>query len=234
MLPNGTLIANLTADAHAWLDEFLALQRDEHFMLGTQFQIVIGPKEVIRQILPTGKDQVFLSEAESQRMLTEAQQASRSDVIFAPKLMSFFRTRCSISSYDRIAYIRDWKVERIEPGHQQIADPHIGTVRNGQGILVRGVALAADRIGLEVEFENSVVKQPIRTATVKLPMDGGRDVEIGLPEVDTQRLSTQLVMQPGRCAVFRGPLADGEREVVVFVHAQRLDPHAVGEPLEGK
>ena len=35
MLPNGTLIANLTADAHAWLDEFLALQRDKNFMRWT-------------------------------------------------------------------------------------------------------------------------------------------------------------------------------------------------------
>ncbi len=150
MLSNGTLLANLTPDAHAWLDEFVALQRDQHFMFGTQFQIVIGPKEVIRRILPSGKDQVFLSEAESERMLSQAKEESKSDVILAPKFVSFFRTRCSISTYDKIAYIKDWTVETVEPGHQQIADPHVSTVRDGFGILVRGVALAGDRIGLEI------------------------------------------------------------------------------------
>ncbi|HTF90963.1 MAG TPA: hypothetical protein VK843_21265 [Planctomycetota bacterium] len=233
MLANGVLLANLTQTGHEWLDAFLEQQRKPQGMLSTQVHILVGPKAATQLVVPAGKDRVFLGREELEHLIGLVRAQADIEVVSSSHI-SFFRTRNCTATYDSVAYVKDWTVETVEPRHRQIAVPEIGYAINGEAMLARGVWLGTDRIGLEVELQRSVLQHPIRSQVVRLELDGGQDVEVGLPTVDSQRLKTQLILQPGHSVAFRGPLADGEREIVVLLHADQVDRAEILEPHQHK
>lgn len=167
-----------------------------------------------------------LAPEDLERLLAAAPKLPGVDFLNAPKLMMFTRSHGYLSTYDKVEYVKDWSLRVTEPGHKTIAVPEIGSVRDGLGVGVRGVELGTNQLGLEVELWRSVVKKPIRTASVHLDVDGGRDVEVALPEVDTQRMRSQVVIEPGRSVYFRGPGPSEDKEMLVLLTVTRGDAPA--------
>lgn len=247
LLANGTLIAQLPAEGQAWLDRFLTLQRGERTQFTSEFRILEASKGTFDALLPAGKQDPTLESStlelrghtlesatvdgngilrpganlltpqDVERLLTAAKSQPGVNLLMAPKLMQFTRSRANLSTYDEVAYIKEWTVEVIEPGQRSIAVPNIATVRDGLSVAVRGVQMHKGLLGLEIEVALSVVKRPLRTRTVRLDVEGGRDVEVGLPEVQSQRLRSHLALEPGRSAYFRGPSTTAGKETLVVL-----------------
>lgn len=215
---DGTLIANLTAEAHAWLDQFLALQRAPKSMVSLQVDFITGPRGAFDRYLSGGTPCVLGAEAAKQ-LLAEAKPGGPIKSMSSP-LIGWVRARNSVSLLNRSNYVQDWTITTIEPGRREIAVPEIGTVEDGHSIELRAVPLDATHVGLELDATQSAVKRPIATKTVKLDIDGGREVEIALPEVTKVGLKGQISLEYGGYALFSG-MSDSENSVAVLVHVER-------------
>ena len=171
----------------------------------------------------TWRKSCVLAPADMERLLAAAPKLQGVDFLDSPKLTMFTRSRGYLSTYDKVEYVKDWSLRVVEPGHRTIAVPEIASVRDGLGVSVRGALLDANRLGLEVELWRSVLKKPIRTANVRLDVDGGRDVEVALPEVDTQRMRSHVLIEIGRSVYFRGPGPSDDKEMLVLLTVTRGD-----------
>jgi hypothetical protein len=228
LLDNGTLVAQLTKEGHAWIARFLALQRGPRARLTTEFTLLEGAKGTLSAVVPRRPGNV-LSAEEFSAAIAAAHAAVRPgsiDLLQAPSITLFVRSRADLSVFDSVDYVKDWRVRVVEPGKRAIAVPEIGTVEDGLGITARGVLLAPDRIGIEVELHRSTLTRPLRTEQVRLDIDGGRNFEIALPEVDKQRLTFQATLVSGSGVYFLGPGSRSDREVLVLARVAVLGSDA--------
>jgi hypothetical protein len=215
MLPNGTLVASLTAEGHAWLDRFLALQLAERKLITTEVHLLSGPKDVISGLFPRGKAE-FLTTEERDQLVEKARRTEKVEVVLAPKLLLFERSRVNISVYDEIEYVKDWSVHTVEPGKRKIAVPTLDTVADGVSVTMRCVTLEGGQYGVEMNLQRSKVAQPLRTASVHLDVEGGRDMELALPVVDTDGIKSVLALESGAVAVLESPTPDGSTMIVLM------------------
>ncbi|MCE9594055.1 MAG: hypothetical protein K8S98_07675 [Planctomycetes bacterium] len=228
---DGTLIAHVTAEGQAWLDNFLALQRREPVLLDMQFCFLSGKKARFDALLPNG-GVAFLTNAAAEKLIADSKSGNDISIMQAPRIVAWPRQKNVLSTLDQVAYVKEWRVETVEPDHQQIADPLVDVVQSGILIESRAVLLDEKRIGLETVVTQSDLKIPIATKKVKLAIHGGIEVEIGQPEVTTVSLRTTVMLESNSYALFRGPLAGGDRDVVVLLHATRVDGEMEAAPAK--
>jgi hypothetical protein len=216
MLDNGTLIAQLTTPAHAWLDIFLAEQAGERRLVTMEFTLLEGAKGFAQSLLPRQVGNLLSAEECDRALAIVRGGPGGPDVLQVPKLTLFTRARANVSTFERVDCVKEWSVRVVEPRSQKIAVPTIATVHDGLGVTARSVMLEPGRIGVEVELLRSILTRPVRSEKVQLDIDGGRNFEIALPEVDTQRLKFQAALAPGGALCFVGPASSGDRELLVL------------------
>jgi hypothetical protein len=223
---DGTLIANLSAEAHTWLDHFLGLQREPKSMVSLQVDFITGPRGAFDLYFGdrTGNGTAngtpcMLAPDTAQQLLAEAKPGGPIKRL-SSALVGWVRAKNNVSMLNRSNYIQDWTITTVEPGRREIAVPVIGTVEEGHRVDLRAVPLDATHVGLELDATQSTVKQPIATQKVKLDIDGGREEEIALPEVTKVGLKGQISLEYGGYALFAG-MNDNEDSVAVLVHIER-------------
>ncbi len=220
---DGTLIANLTDEAHAWLDHFLVLQRESRPMIDVQLNFLSGPRAVFDRFLKDGSSLLVTANA-AEQILADAKRGDEAvKLVTAPHLLAWVRTWSYTSTIDPLAYVKDWSIAVVEPGHQSIAVPAISSVEDGVSLGVRGVLLDETHVGLELDGTQSTVKRPIATKKVKLDIDGGREVELALPEVSKVSVKGQVSLEFGGYALLGG-LSSGDNTVAVLIHVARAEP----------
>jgi hypothetical protein len=227
---DGTLIANLTDEAHAWLDRFLALQRETKSMVAVEITFITGPRAMLDRFASAGNPSIISAE-DAKQLRADARSGGVSNYVSPGKLIGWVRVWNHASVLDSSNYVKDWTVATVEPGHREIAVPQIGTVDDGNSVDVRAVPLDATHVGLEIDASKSTVMRPIETKKVKLAIEGEREVEIALPEVNTVQLTGQISLEYGGYAFFRG-IRDGENRTAVLVHVERDSHTSKPEPGE--
>ena len=215
---DGTLIANLTSEAHAWLERFLALQREPKQMVSLQVDFITGPRGAFDRYVANGTP-CMLGADVAKQLLAEAKPGGAIKDL-SSSLVGWVRAKNNVSLLNRSNYVQDWTITTVEPGRRTIEVPQIGTVEDGHSVDVRAVPLDATHVGLELDATQLTVKQPIATKTVNLDIHGGREVEIALPEVSAVHLKGQISLEYGGYALYSG-LPDGEGSVAVLVHVER-------------
>ncbi|MBI5435002.1 MAG: hypothetical protein HZA52_19365 [Planctomycetes bacterium] len=227
---DGILNTRLTDERHAWLDTFLAAQRDIPDFIDLEFVFVTADEKAFDRYFQASSV-AMLSTSEADSVLSAARDDAFAEVVHSPRISVFPRQYATISVLDELAYVKDWKIVIVEPGAQAIADPQVDVVRDGFEIDARGTFLDPTHVGVELSIVHSKVVRPIATKKVRLGLPGAAEVEVGLPDVTRVSLETRLRLELGHCALFRAPLTEPDRSSVVFVRAGRrsLPP---GEPKE--
>jgi hypothetical protein len=214
---DGTLIANLTAESHAWLERFLVLQREPKSMLDLEVDFITGPRGAFDRYVEKGTR--VISSEDAKQLLADSKPGGAMKRVSSP-LFGWVRAWNHASSLMRSSYVKDWTIATVEPGHRAIAVPTIGTVEDGPSVDLRAVPLDATHVGLELDATQSTVKQPIATTKAKLDIDGGREVEVALPEVTKIALKGQVSLEYGGYALFTG-MSNDQGSVAVLVHVDR-------------
>ncbi len=124
---------------------------------------------------------------------------------------------------ERVSYVKDWRLETVEPGPREIAVPTIESVFDGIEATSRAVPLAADRFGLELSFESSKLERPIPVLTAGASDPTGGRLEIALPKVNKVKLDTKVVLADGASLLLVTASSEEGREVAVAVTLRHVD-----------
>lgn len=217
---DGTLIAHLTPDRHAWLDRFLVAQREITDLANLEFTFITADEHAFDAFLADSAV-AMLEKAAADTLVARVKNDTVAEIVQSPQVLVFPRQRVQISTVDEISYVKDWKVVLVEPGSTAIADPQIDVVRDGFDIDARATFVDAEHVGVEVSIAHSKVERPIATKKVKLGLPGASEVEVGVPDVTRVSLESRLLIRTDHCALFRAPLTESGKSAVVLLRVRR-------------
>lgn len=221
-MPDGsTLVASLTPERHAWLDAFLRADRDFHGFVRVQARFLEAPRGVLAEwkLAPSA---TLATPAELEALLARIERDGRFTSTHAPALLTLPNQRANVAVVEETAYVADWTVRVVEPGHKEIADPEVALVRSGLVLDLRASPLPDGFLGLVLAFEQVELKR-LPTATLRIGASREQEVEVALPETMTVRFSTTLSLAQGASAVLVTPHTDGEHDVALIVTAERIE-----------
>jgi hypothetical protein len=227
----GTLVANLRRDQQLWLEAFLQTQRTFDGLIQVEARMLTVPRGVLAKL---GVESGATLSSDAHRDALVEQLLSTPDVLAlsTPTLTVRANQRANISALHQIAYVKDYTVEIVEPGRQEIADPLIASINEGIVLDLRATPLPGQLFVLDLKLHNAKILRPIRT--VKIGLNGMRptEVEIGLPEVSIVRITSSVVMRDGASVVLAAPAQHDEGDIILVVTTKRVNAPAA--PTEAK
>ena len=218
---SGTLVVNALPDQQEWVEGFLAGLRGFNGMIELQARFYSAPRGVLRDwgIAPSATLET-LSDFAALRQRVEAD--GRFEIVNAPKLVHFPLQEASIYVGEQIAYIKSWRLQIIEPGAKEIADPEVAVIDEGLSIVARTSPLPGERFGLQLEVSRCEVERPIPTRKVRLSATSDQEVEIGEPQVKTARFEATVALADGASAVFVTADTDPEKDLALVVTVRKV------------
>ena len=223
--PNGTLVLHASPAQHEWVMQFLERNRTQERFCLAEASWIVGPKgSFTRMGIAAAPASTILAEADRARLLAACgEDAKRFSVISVPRLVNRPLAEGTCSVGKELAYIKDFKLQTVEPGNQQIADPEIPTIFEGLRMRVFCALLEDTHVALDLEASNCVVKRPIPTKNLKLVPEIEHEVTISLPEVDIKSIHARCTLEKEGAVAFLSPMAnEPEKEILILVRARQL------------
>jgi hypothetical protein len=207
-----------------WADRFCRLQRTETDLVFVQIHVIEGESGTLKVLgLDVGK-KILERPADLESFLAKAKNLNAINMSVCPRLLTRSRQKASLYTGDSISYVKDWRLETVEPGPREIAVPTIGTLFNGLAIEATAFPIEKDVFGLELTFKTTKVERPIPVKNMRIGTGEGQEVEVGLPTVDSVSGGTRVALANGASLVFGTVSGDQSREVIVAVSMQRGAP----------
>lgn len=218
----GNLLVSGTPAHMAWVDSFLAIQREADRQIQIEAILYSVPIGAIDKLGIKRSSQQFAA-APLAKLKAGLQAIYDANVIFMPKVIVGPRQLATITVVEQIAYIKDYELLIVQPGDTEIADPVIGVVEDGVKFDLRAIPLGAGTYALDVNLMNSEVTMPMASFEVTL---GSHTVPmtISLPEVRSVRLTTRMALAIDEGLVIRTPDLDQQRDYVMVLQIQELGP----------
>ena len=217
---------------HAWVAEWLALQRRPVFIdVATRF--LEGRRGTLLALGVDTSQSILVSSETLERVMDAAREKELS-MIAAPQILMRSSERAHLSTLQHISYIKDWKLERVEPGGVEIADPVIDTIGEGMVVEVLATLLPDGHIGLRLSASHTEIQRPIPTERVRLREDRDTMVEVALPAVDRVKIETRIVLSDGATAVLYSAGHVPDEEFAVLVRAKTALPRFEGPGDEAR
>ncbi len=212
-LGDGELDITAGPEQHAFVRDFLALQRTSTTATRISFRMVTGPKDSFAKLgLPVSG---VLADAEKSRILEQV-AGGGFDLLTSPTLSVRPLQRGDLSAVSQFSYVKEYHTQILQPTGGMIADPVIDVINEGVLCRVRSVALPGGAFGLSIDVQNVEVLRPVRTKIVRIVAGSELEGEIMLPEVMRARLSGDMRLAEGATAVFVSPLTE-EKDMALFV-----------------
>lgn len=213
----GTFVLTATSPQHEWVSAFFDHLRDYDKLIEVEARFVHVPSERLKELGIEGPS-VFPRPDDVPSLLEALKQTPKVEFVSAPRVMTFPLQRASISVLEQIRYVGNWRVETVEPGAQEVLVPEIEELDTGLALDVRAVPLPGEKIALNLEAQEARLMRPLAPITQKLKTKKGEtDVAIALPEVDIQRVQTELLLQDGSTAVLVVDPSSSKDRLVILV-----------------
>jgi hypothetical protein len=223
----GTLVANLLPVQQEWVESFLKGLRDFDGYVEVRARFLRAPKGLLKEwkLTPSA---TLDTQADLDALHARIDANGRFDLLQAPTLVTFPMQRASISTTNSISYVKDWKLEIVEPGRREIADPQVAVILEGIALDVRAVPLPNGLFGLALEVQDCKIERPIATRQLRLGANSDQVVEIGVPDVRTVRFSASVLLASGASAVLTAAGSEPDKDLAVIVTARKVER----EPVE--
>lgn len=218
----GWLVCYLRPEQHDWLARFLALQRESERQWLAEvsaewFSMSTGDVAALDMdgsaLLLDGEDAV----ARIRQQLVRA----RADHLVAPRVTAFPGQHAELSSLSEVSYVKEYKLEIVEPGRQEIADPVVDVIQEGFVMKLRALQTGDALYGLRLDCSASELERPIPTRRFKLSPAHPTEVEIGMPQLRTAQVeATVLVPDGGGVLLVTNGITEG-RSLAILVQFRR-------------
>lgn len=218
---SGNLVCNLLPEqqesARALLDE---LRRHDGY-IEIRARFLTASSEVVKQ---WGLDatSVLATPEALQALERKLAESTLFEQLTAPALMALPGQRSSITVASAVTVVQDWVLQVVEPNGREIADPRLGVIHEGIALDVRALPVPGGLFDLELDVQRAKIRKPMRTATVELG-SSRLEVEIALPEVDSQRFQSRFAIRSGTGVILVGAGDDPSKKLVVLVTARHVD-----------
>ncbi len=167
-LGNGTIVVTGTSEQHAWVREFIEMQRagrDTFVLLEVEF--FKAPFDLAKKLTNDEGPQFFNVKvaAEKKRIVDEIKAVDGVE-FFTRNLVAYPHTDCTLSLIKKISYVSGFTVhEDVEPMKNRLVCPVVQTVDDGIKLDARVTLLTENRFGVELSFTDTEVIEikPIRT-----------------------------------------------------------------------
>lgn len=225
-----TLVALCTQAQQDWIREFLDLQRrSQGRLIDVQTAIVRGPRGAFGKLLGTERSATTLGDPSVlPGLMQHFQQEAGFEVVSTPRLKILDRQRAQLSVLNEVAYVKEYRLRLIHPGDVELADPVVETIREGIEIEVIGTPIEDDLYALGVELDLTKLKRPIATRTVRVRAGQDGEAEVGMPEINTVAVESQLLLVDGATAVLLVASPTEDQDVAVFITIRITEPGAHG------
>jgi hypothetical protein len=207
-----------------WADRFCRLQRSETDLVFVQIHIIEGAPGMLKSLGVDAGTKTLQRPAELESLLAQAKNLASVDMSVCPRLMIRARQQARMSTGESISYVKDWRMETVEPGPRDIAVPTIGNLFNGHEIEATALPIEQDTYGLDLNFTTSKVERPLPTKKMRIGSGEGQEVEVASPVSHQVTLKTRISLADGGSVVFGMMSNDEHREVAVAVTLQRGAP----------
>ncbi|MCY3001362.1 MAG: hypothetical protein NTV21_06120 [Planctomycetota bacterium] len=212
-----TLLVNGSPAQLEWVDSFLQHLRGYDKLVEVHAHFVRVPNERLKELGIEGTS-VFPKPEDVPTLLEALKATPKVEFLSAPRVMALPLQRASISVLDQVRYIGDWRVETVEPGAQEVLVPSIEELETGLALDVRAVPLPGEKFALTLEAQDARLARPLVSLTQKLKTKQGEvPVTLALPEVDIQRVQTELLLQDGSTAVLVVDPSSSKDRLVILV-----------------
>lgn len=210
-LGDGTIVVTAMAEQHAWVREFLEVQRRERdtFVL-IEIEFFKAPID-LGKVLTQGEGPEFFnvkSAAEKKRIVDEIK--AMDGVEFQTRnFVAYQRADSTLSLVKKISYVSGFTIhEDVEPMKNRLVCPVVQTIDDGIELDARVTLLAGNRFGVEISFVDTEVIEiePIRT----------EHGEFGMPNFAQTKGNGTLILTKGSTvfltAQYRDQVVDGRPE----------------------
>ncbi len=221
-------------DLHAWMREWLPLQRD-----GTMLDVFARFFEVPQghmRALGIDPERSRAVEDRDLKTLLRSMDGEGARVLSAPRVLVGSGSRAQFMVGDQKSFVTDWRLVRVEPGPKEIADPVIESIFEGIRSDILATALPDGTLGIILKTERSELRSPVETRQVRLRPDAATTVELSLPEVHTVSLEASLTLADGTTALLGMVPGREGREVGTLIMGRIVRPRvepAPGPKVEG-
>jgi hypothetical protein len=237
--PQGCIAGFLRPVQHEWLERFLALQAAdaEPWVAEVQFHYSMLPPGAVSKLQLDGTA-TLLPDAAAVEAMSKRLASIEPESINAPRLLVLPRQYGDLSVLSEVAYVKEYRLEVVEPGDVEILDPIVDVIQEGLVTRVRAQQVSEGLYGLELDCSIAEIERPIPTRKVKVSSLHATEVEVGLPKVGTAQIVATLRLADGGGALLIVAGPDSKRDLAVLVRFQRRPftpmPEASAPPGEAR
>jgi hypothetical protein len=224
----GNLLVQGGPNCWAFVDSFLETQRREDAPLAMTFHLFEAPHSLLAELGVEGSSTIFDGLEAYASALKQLENTHDVMSISTPRVAFGPRSSATISAVNQVAYVSDYELRIVEPGHYEILDPVIDVVEEGIIVDVSGVPMPGGVVDFDISVDYAQLARPIATLKTRFGAGDGHEVAVSLPEVAKVNIKALLSMQPGSAALIASAAPDEEHDFIVLVQFE----HSRSRPSE--
>ncbi len=218
----GWLVCYLRPEQHEWLEQFLNLQRadERQWMADIETRWYTIPSAGVAS-LKLESSAVLLDDEQAIASMRKTLSRISAEEVAAPRVTAFPGQRAEISVLNDLAYVKEYKLEIVEPGRKEIADPVVDVIQEGLVMDLRALQTGDELYGLRLSCASSEVERPIPTRRFKLTPASGTEVEIAMPQVRTAKVDATVLVADGGGVLLITSGLSADRNLAILVTFRR-------------
>jgi hypothetical protein len=221
--PNGTLVLHALIPQQEWVASLLERNRSREQMVIGQTTWIEGPKGAFQRMGIAAGASATVLEAKDRERFLELESDASFNVVGSPRLVVYPLSIGTVVVGGQLAYVKDYKLETVQPGDVKLPVPEIERVFEGFELQARTVLLDAQELVLDITAANTAVRQPIPTKTVTLAPEITQELRVAMPEIDRKSIQARCTLSPDGVLAFCSPVAGhDDREFLILVSARAV------------
>ncbi len=213
------LLVSATPAHQAWVESFLALQRQPAMRVQMDaifFSVPLGTSglEGTSQAMEASP----LAELEA-----KLEAIPQREVLVRASVVVYARREAVMQKTTELHFLMDYQDVALYPDDQVFAAPIIGTLEQGIRCTLRALPLAQDTYSVNAKFRRSHLEH-MRTYETTAGGAFQEPLEFHLPEVSVTTLQTRTALKLGQGLMMRTPFKEEGREYIVLLRLLQPPP----------